>query len=127
MDFVLVAKGLWWDYEAFWGRSEGGDVGVAEVSDGKVVGWTEKPKLNIHSGIGILALDAGVLGELERLSERYDGLDIMSHFIPHLIEEGEPVCAYVTDAFWCDVGSTERYEKLDNSAVDEYLSSLLVK
>jgi NDP-sugar pyrophosphorylase family protein len=38
--------------------------------------------------------------------------------IHFLIDEGERVEAYQTDAFWYDVGSTEKYEKLDNGLVD---------
>jgi NDP-sugar pyrophosphorylase family protein len=42
----------------------------------------------------------------------------MGDLIHFLIDEGERVEAYQTDAFWYDVGSTEKYEKLDNGLVD---------
>lgn len=38
-------------------------------------------------------------------------LDVMGHLIPRLIEKGKLVHAYTTDAFWYDVGSTERHKK----------------
>ena len=101
-------------------------VGVAEVNGGDVTGWTEKPTLELKVGTGILILDASALQELERLSERYTTLDIMSHLIPHLIEKGEVINAYVTNAFWYDVGSTERYEKLDNNIIEKRLEYLLI-
>jgi len=72
-------------------------------------------------GAGIMVLEAYTLRELEPLSQKYGKLDLMSHLIPHLIETGKVVHAYVTNAFWLDVGSTERYEKLDNELVDSFL------
>jgi mannose-1-phosphate guanylyltransferase len=100
-------------------------VGVAEVTEGAVTGWTEKPTLDLQVGMGILVLDASVLPALERLSARDGTLDLMSHLIPHLLATGAVVHAYVTEAFWYDVGSTERYEKLDNSVIDTFLDRIL--
>jgi mannose-1-phosphate guanylyltransferase len=96
-------------------------VGVAAVKEGDVTGWTEKPTLNLNVGTGIMVLEASTLRELEPLRQQYRKLDLMSHLIPHLIETGKVVHAYMTDAFWLDVGSTERYEKLDNELVDSFL------
>ena len=100
-------------------------VGVAEVKEGKVACWKEKPKLGVYAGVGILVLNAVALRELEDLRGRHSELDVMGHLIPRLIAKGKFVHAYVTDAFWYDVGSTERYEKLENSA-SECLDSLIV-
>ena len=96
-------------------------VGVAEVKGDDVTDWTEKPTLDLKVGTGILVLEASTLPALESLRQRYENLDLMSHLIPHLLETGAVVHAYVTDAFWYDVGSTERYEKLDNDLVDTCL------
>lgn len=100
-------------------------VGVAEVIGEDVVGWTEKPTLEINAGVGVLALNASVLQELDRLSGRYEELDIMSHLIPHLIERKEVVTAYTSTAFWYDVGSVDSYEKLDNGVIEKHLGFLL--
>jgi mannose-1-phosphate guanylyltransferase len=102
-------------------------VGVAEITRGDVTGWTEKPTLEINVGTGIVILNASVLQELEWLSERYEVLDVMSHLIPRLIEKGDVVHAYLTNAFWYDVGSTERYEKLDSHIIDQHLEYLSSK
>ena len=99
-------------------------VGVAKVKGGSVVGWAEKPAIDIHVGIGILALDSKVLGELPSLAENRKELDIMGDLVPYLLGRGAPVGAYVTDGFWYDVGSIEKYEKLDNDAVDRHFSFL---
>jgi len=52
-------------------------------------------------------------------------LDLMGDVIPYLIERGRLVNAYITEAFWYDLGSIERYEKLSNSEVEEQLSFLM--
>ena len=101
-------------------------VGVAEVNRGYVVSWTEKPTLKIDVGIGILILKTRALQELKHLNKSHMNLDIMSHLIPHLIQKGKTVHAYLTNAFWYDVGSVERYEKLDNGTIEkrfEYIFS----
>ena len=93
-------------------------VGVAEVEGNVVTGWVEKPRIDIYAGIGVVALRPEGLEALEELSAGRDDLDIMGDLIHFLIDEGERVEAYQTDAFWYDVGSTEKYEKLDNGLVD---------
>ena len=102
-------------------------VGVAEVGpDGRIVRLREKPVLDILVSTGILALEAEGLRHLEELARaRPDGIDIMGDLLPHLIEEGLRVEAYITDAFWYDMGSTEAYEKLRPEVVDEILGFLL--
>ena len=99
-------------------------VGVAEVKDGMVRGLVEKPVLDIFVGMGILALNGYALEDLERLHKQDREMDIMRDLLPHFMGSGKAVRAYVTDAFWYDVGSTERYEKLDNSAVKDLLGGL---
>lgn len=102
-------------------------VGVAEVKEKRVTHWVEKPELDLLAGIGILALDAGVLEELRSLGRSLSELDITRDFIPHLINKGYLVNAYITDAFWYDVGSTEKYEKLDNGLVERHFGFFLVR
>jgi len=100
-------------------------VGVAEIKGEDVVGWVEKPTLEINVGAGILILNSSALQELEELSNCHAELDIMSHLIPRLIEKGAIVHAYLTDAFWYDVGSAEHFEKLDNTVIEKCLEYLL--
>lgn len=42
-----------------------------------------------------------------------DKVEIVGYLIPFLIGKGMGVEAYLTDAFWYSVGSTENYEKID--------------
>jgi mannose-1-phosphate guanylyltransferase len=48
----------------------------------------------------------------------------MRDFIPYLLEAGHPVGAYITDAFWYDMGSLERYERFENQHLSRELSFL---
>lgn len=102
-------------------------VGMAEVVDGWIRGFVEKPTLESPISIGILAISGEVLGEMERLSrsKRSESLDLMGDFIPYLLEAGYPVRAYITDAFWYDMGSLERYERFENENLNRELSFLL--
>ena len=94
-------------------------VGVASVDGTRVVRWVEKPQLNLDVGIGILAIDAEILEQLSQMGKGAKELDITRDFIPWLQDKGYPVGAYVTDSFWYDIGSTEKYEKLDNGLIDK--------
>jgi len=104
-------------------------VGMAEVVDGWVKSFIEKPMLRSPVSIGVLALSGDILSELDRFSRERSSssLDLMGDFIPHLIEAGYPVGAYITDAFWYDMGSIERYEKFENEHLSRELSFLLGK
>ena len=99
-------------------------VGVAELEGGWVVSLREKPPLGKPVTIGILVLEGRVLPLVEGLMAGRGEADIMGDLIPALIERGERVRAYLTEAFWYDVGSTERYEKLDPEEVDRRLGFL---
>jgi mannose-1-phosphate guanylyltransferase len=102
-------------------------VGVAETKRGRVTRWVEKPTVNINAGIGILALESNVLESQKELFRQKNDLDIMGDIVPHLVNTGRPVFSYLTDAFWYDVGSAERYEKLDNGLVDKAFQDLKPK
>ncbi|MEM2739753.1 MAG: nucleotidyltransferase family protein [Candidatus Bathyarchaeia archaeon] len=101
-------------------------VGVVYVEGNRVLRMEEKPVLNLPVSIGVLVIKVDALEYLKMISEEYTNgeMDIMSHLIPTLISMNMPVHAYITDRFWYDVGSTERYEKLDTKLVDELFSYL---
>lgn len=99
-------------------------VGVAEVSDDRIISFTEKPCIDIYVSIGVLTLNPRVLPELDKLASEKNSLDIMSDFVPHLLKNRRLVKPYITDAFWYDVGSIEKYEKLTNELVQKYLAEL---
>jgi len=93
-------------------------VGVAYVDGFRVIGFEEKPLIDIPVCIGIVVFKAEALNMLYGDFVESRELDTMSHLIPRLIGLGKPVNAYMTGCFWYDLGSTEKYEKLDHSLVD---------
>ena len=93
-------------------------VGVAKVRDKEVLEWVEKPKIDILAGIGVLAIEPDSLNLLMNMNNSTP-LDIMGGFVPGLIRNNHRVMAYETDEFWYDVGSTEKYEKIDNGLIDK--------
>jgi len=101
-------------------------VGVAQMSnDQRITGFIEKPSYEKPVSIGILAIKGVALRHLKELPSTHEGLDIMRHLIPSLIEKGEPVYGYILDSFWYDVGTTERYEKLENGRIEKIFNFLL--
>lgn len=99
-------------------------VSIAELDGNRIVRFEEKPAFKVPVGIGILALEGEALKHLRELAREGKELDLMKHFLPRLIELGLDVRAYVTRAFWYDVGSLEKYEKLDPDEVERRFSFL---
>ena len=101
-------------------------VGTAEIKEGLISKFIEKPELKLPVSVGILVLSGSVLEELDRLYEesQVNTFDLMGDVIPYLIERGIPVRPYVSDDFWYDLGSLERYESFENNGLIERLSFL---
>ncbi|WFO75446.1 nucleotidyltransferase family protein [Desulfurococcaceae archaeon MEX13E-LK6-19] len=101
-------------------------VGVVEVDEeNRVMEIREKPWLPIKATIGILVLKTSTLKVLEEIRSTREKIDIMGDFIPELIKRGAKVYAYLYDGEWFDVGTTERYEKLDNEKIDNMFKEIL--
>ncbi len=100
-------------------------VGVVETNGDKVIKMIEKPWLDIKATIGILALSKDTLPFLEDLSKEYREMDIMGHFIPELLNRGRKIIIYRHDAEWYDVGTAERYEKLDNHIINKLFKGII--
>ena len=99
-------------------------VSIAKLNGNKVVRFEEKPALRLPVGIGILAIEGETLQHIANLHKKGHDLDLMRDFIPYLIKRGMPLKAYVTDAFWYDIGSLEKYEKLDHDDIERRFAFL---
>jgi mannose-1-phosphate guanylyltransferase len=99
-------------------------VGVAKVENGIIKSFREKPVLNINVTTGCMVIAKNALHSLEKVSEKRGHKDLMSHFIPSVLKDGSKVAAYYMKGFWYDVGTTEAYERLDNSLIERHLKFL---
>ena len=101
-------------------------VGTAEIEDGLIARFIEKPELELPVSVGILVISSSVLKTMVELQDnsKAASLDLMGDVIPHLIQEGVPVQPYISDAFWYDLGSLERYERFDTEGLSKKLSYL---
>jgi len=99
-------------------------VSVAKLDGNQIIDFEEKPALRLPVGIGILAVEGETFRYLNDLYKRGRELDLMRDLIPYLIKQRLPVRAYVTDAFWYDIGSLEKYEKLNHDDIERRLAFL---
>ena len=96
-------------------------VGVARVRDGYIEDLVEKPWLDMRVTIGILALEPWILGEAGKsLGTRFD---VMGDMIPWMLREGYRVRAYIYKGPWWDVGSLERYKKINLDDLCDFISA----
>ncbi|MEM0152710.1 MAG: nucleotidyltransferase family protein [Ignisphaera sp.] len=94
-------------------------VGVASIDGNRIVKLEEKPWLDLYVTIGVLTLNLSILKEVEKTMGT--SFDIMSDLIPWMISKGFNVRAYLYRGTWYDIGSLERYRKMDPEAVKGFL------
>jgi len=95
-------------------------VGVAKISyNNDVIELKEKPWIEVYVTIGILTLNVEILKNIE--DELGRSFDIMGDLVPWMIKNDYIVKAYVYKGPWYDIGSLERYEKLDYDEIKEFL------
>ncbi|MCI8553518.1 MAG: NTP transferase domain-containing protein [Clostridiales bacterium] len=82
---------------------------VAFGGDGRVTGFVEKPgwaqAATDLANTGIYLLSPEALRHIPEGTE----FDFAKDLFPLLLEKGLPVCAYVTDRYWCDIGDLNSY------------------
>jgi mannose-1-phosphate guanylyltransferase len=102
-------------------------VGKADLDGTRITNFIEKPDLMQPISIGILTLSGSVLKEMSKLQQQgqFKNFDLMGDVISYLVQSGRRVEAYLTDAFWYDVGSIERFERLSPEKLSEVMGFLL--
>ncbi|MCC5990144.1 MAG: nucleotidyltransferase family protein, partial [Thermosphaera sp.] len=87
-------------------------------SDFSIIEMREKPDLDINATIGVGVLETKILDD--DLEEKLGlNFDFMGDLIPWLIANRAKIYGYVYSGDWFDVGSLERYKKLDNNYLRE--------
>jgi NDP-sugar pyrophosphorylase family protein len=81
------------------------DLGVIESADGWVTGYIEKPTLHYDVSMGVYCYDQRALAHLP------DGPCQFPDLVLRLLEAGEKVAAYRTEATWYDIGTLPEYER----------------
>jgi NDP-sugar pyrophosphorylase family protein len=90
-------------------------LGVLRFDDGadptRLTGYSEKPKIHYQASMGVYCFSPSVLGHIEP-NVRLDFPDL----ILRLIEAGEVVRGWPSEAYWLDIGRHDDYER----ATDEF-------
>jgi NDP-sugar pyrophosphorylase family protein len=81
------------------------DLGVIESEDGLVTGYREKPSHSYDVSMGVYVYEPKALEHLP------DGACQFPDLVERLLEAGEPVAAYRSDAEWYDIGTFGELER----------------
>jgi NDP-sugar pyrophosphorylase family protein len=81
------------------------DLGVIVTDGDTVVGYREKPTLDYDVSMGVYVYDERALSHLP------DGPCQFPELVLRLLDAGERVAAYRTDAEWFDIGTLEEHER----------------
>jgi len=87
-------------------------LGVLDVrSDDRVTGYHEKPEIEHDVSMGVYVYEPRALAMIQR--DEY--LDFPT-LVSRLIDVGERVVAYRTDAYWLDIGNPDDYARAQEDA-----------
>jgi NDP-sugar pyrophosphorylase family protein len=95
------------------------DFGVLEVQDGRVVGFSEKPKLDYSVSMGVYALSKSTLAG-------YPGGEALGfdQLVLDLLAAGRQPASYPHGGYWLDIGRPEDYDRANQefpSLRDQFL------
>jgi NDP-sugar pyrophosphorylase family protein len=82
------------------------DLGVIETEGDEIVGFREKPQLDYVASMGIYVYDARALRHL-----RAEGACQFPELVQRLLDAGETVAAFRSDAQWFDIGTVGEHER----------------
>jgi NDP-sugar pyrophosphorylase family protein len=82
------------------------DLGVIETDGDRITGWREKPKLDYEVSMGIYVYDERALAYLPA-----EGPCQFPDLVQRLLDAGETVSAYRSDAEWFDIGTVPEHQR----------------
>lgn len=87
-------------------------VGVADVKDGMISTFHEKPRIDLNVTTGVMVVGSKAMQVMKKVAGP-KAPDLMTNFVPELLREGGKVAAFYTGKEWFDVGTLARFEKLN--------------
>jgi NDP-sugar pyrophosphorylase family protein len=82
------------------------EYGVADIKDGRVTGFREKPLIEHYYNTAIYVFEPKIFGYIKGKE------DFAKDVFPRLLAGGERINAYVFDGIWYDIGRVRDYERL---------------
>jgi NDP-mannose synthase len=82
------------------------DLGVIDTDGDRVIGFREKPQLDYEASMGIYVYDERALAQLPA-----EGPCQFPELIQRLLDEGETVSAFRSDAEWFDIGTVSEHQR----------------
>jgi NDP-mannose synthase len=82
------------------------DLGVIETDGDRITGWREKPQLDYEVSMGIYVYDSGALAHLPS-----SGPFQFPELVERLLDAGETVAAFRSDAEWFDIGTVPEHQR----------------
>jgi len=96
-------------------------VGTGEVDDNSyITKFVEKPVLPLLVNTGVSVLEPVVFDHLKEFDSS-QSIDLSKDIFPHFVETRNIMAYMQEDYFWEDIGSIERYEKLDHVTITELM------
>ncbi len=84
------------------------EYGVAELEDGVVKAFKEKPILSNYINAGMYIFEPAIFEYIQPKE------DFGKHVFPRLLKDGKKISSYVFNEFWADVGRIKDYEEMNN-------------
>jgi mannose-1-phosphate guanylyltransferase/phosphomannomutase len=82
------------------------EYGVADIKDGRVAGFREKPLLEHYYNTAIYIFEPKIFEYIHGKE------DFAKDVFPRLLSKGEKINAYVFEGVWYDIGRVSEYERL---------------
>jgi NDP-sugar pyrophosphorylase family protein len=86
------------------------DLGVVETDGQRIVGYREKPRLDYEVSMGIYAYDQRALEQLPN-----DGPCQFPDLVQRLLDAGEQVAAFRSEAEWFDIGTVAEHQRANEA------------
>ena len=97
-------------------------VGTAEInSEKRVTKFVEKPEIPIYVNTGISVLEPVIFNYLDKFNPN-TSVDLSKDIFPMFAEKNQMSAYTPKEVYWEDIGSIERYEKLDHSYITSVMS-----